>query len=124
MNYGTRALQVAEIAQADPRMAQRLVPRYPFLAAEVVFACEQEYAQSAVDVLARRTRIAFLNAEAARSAIPAVVDLMASFHGWSNARRRAESDKAMAYLVGMEAPPHLPPAGSKKHMQLQPEKLA
>lgn len=121
MNYGTRALQVAEIARADPKMASRIVPRYPFLAAEVIFACEQEYALTAVDVLARRTRLAFLNAESARESIPTVVDLMGSFYGWGSARKRSEAEAALSYLKGMEAPQK---ASGKKATQLHPEKLA
>lgn len=121
MNYGTRALQVAEIARADPNMGHRIVPRYPFLAAEVIFACEQEYALTAVDVLARRTRLAFLNAESARESIPAVAELMGTFYGWSSSRKRSEVDAANSYLQGMQAPPK---ASGKKVTQLQPEKLA
>ena len=76
-NYGTRALQVAQMASRDPRLARRLAgSRYPVLAAEVAFAVEQEYAQTAVDVLARRTRLAYLDARAAADAVPAVVELM------------------------------------------------
>mgnify|MGYP000741689884 CR=1 FL=1 len=38
VNYGTRALQVAELAKDKPALARRLNPSYPFLAAEVVFS--------------------------------------------------------------------------------------
>ncbi len=44
---------------------RRLYSKYPMLEAEVVFACRQEYACTAVDVLARRTRLAFLDSKAA-----------------------------------------------------------
>lgn len=101
MNYGTRALQVAEIAKTRPAYAARLAPTYPFLAAEVVFACEQEYAQTAVDVLARRTRLAFLNAESARKAVPQVVDIMGGIHGWSKAKKESEAKAALDYLTTM-----------------------
>ena len=43
----------------------QLYSKYPMLEAEVVFACRSEYACTAVDVLARRTRLAFLDAYAA-----------------------------------------------------------
>lgn len=102
-------------------MAARLIPAYPYLAAEVVFACEQEYAETVVDVLARRTRVAFLNADAARAAIPSVLEVMAGFHGWDRGRQRAEAARASAYLTGMEAPPQ--PSG-RHATQMNPEKLA
>ena len=40
---------------------------------QVRFAVEQEYALTPVDVLARRTRLAFLDTAAARAALPTVV---------------------------------------------------
>jgi glycerol-3-phosphate dehydrogenase len=64
MNYGTRAVQVAEIAKERPALSKRIAHKYPFIRAEVVFACDQEYAETVVDVLARRTRLAFLDAKA------------------------------------------------------------
>ncbi|CAN0457100.1 unnamed protein product, partial [Phaeothamnion confervicola] len=132
-NYGTRALQIAEIARSRPGYARpwdrdeslaaaasssggsgnsngkggcggearRLVRKYPFLDAEVAFAVEQEYALTAVDVLARRTRLAFLDAEAARQAAPRVIDLMAGLLGWSRARRRAEAAAVDEFLNTM-----------------------
>ena len=78
---------------------------YPFLAAEVVFACEQEYAETAVDVLARRTRLAFLDADVARAAAPEVVALMGASKGWARARREAEEKAALRFIETMHAPP-------------------
>lgn len=46
---------------------KRLSNRHPMLEAEVVFACRQEYAMTAVDVIARRTRLAFLDAQVSPS---------------------------------------------------------
>ena len=103
-NYGTRALQVAELVRRRPDLGRRLSPLYPFLAAEVVFACEQEYAETAVDVLARRTRLAFLDADVARAAVSDVVALMAASKGWARARREAEEKAAVAFIETMHAP--------------------
>ncbi len=41
----------------------------------------QEFAVSVVDVLGRRTRLAFLDAGAASDSLPVVVDIMAGAHG-------------------------------------------
>jgi glycerol-3-phosphate dehydrogenase len=130
MSYGTRAVQVAEIARAHPPLAARLHPRYPFLAAEVVFAAEFEYAMTAVDVLARRTRLAFLNAAAAREATPEVVRLLGEYYGWGSGRRREEAERTLKFIEGMDAPPPAvgPPLqwspSAKAAMQRNPEKLA
>jgi glycerol-3-phosphate dehydrogenase len=145
-NYGTRALQLVELARAEgARFAQRdeksgqlslsrLHAQYPHLEAEVAFACRcvaraapraarepvrrlevrgfearltrersplrpprpaarapagrHEFAETAVDVLAHRTRLCFLSADAAREALPRVVEIMAVEKGWSSAHAR------------------------------------
>lgn len=89
---------VDRAASLPPR---RLVDKYPFLEAEVVFAVKQEYALSVVDVLARRTRLAFLDSEAAVAVVPRVVQLMGELLKWSKERREAEKAKALEFLETM-----------------------
>ena len=101
-NYGTRALQLAELAKAAPALAARVSTRHPFILAEVVFAVEHEYARAAVDVLARRMRLAFLNAADAADAAPLVIATMAPLLGWSDAEQKAQAAAVDAYLLGMK----------------------
>jgi glycerol-3-phosphate dehydrogenase len=68
----------------------RLVPGYPYLEAEVLYAVRYEWAVYADDVIARRTRLAFLNKNAALRAIPRVVELMAGELGWDEDRQQEE----------------------------------
>lgn len=103
-NYGTRALQIGLLAQTHPEFAERLSKKYPFIDAEVIFGVEQEFAQTAVDILARRTRIAYLDAEAAEEVLPRVIDLMAPRLGWSRTRKAEEVAAAKAFLKTMAAP--------------------
>src|SRR5690606_5983034 len=72
--YGDRAEDVARLA-ADG-LGQRLAPGHPYLEAEVVYARDVELACTADDVLARRLRLAFLDAAAAESARPRVEELL------------------------------------------------
>ena len=60
-----------------------------------------EYAQTAVDVLARRTRLAFLNAQAALQALPSVIDLMAEELKWDSKRKDREWKDAVQFLGSM-----------------------
>lgn len=90
--YGSEAFDVAELAaksnptgQRWPQSGKRLVPGYPYLESEVRIACK-EFARSAADVLARRTRLAFLNVEACREAVPRVIEIMADELGWDEER--------------------------------------
>ena len=84
-------------------------PPSPVIDAEVRYAVLNEYAQTAVDVIARRTRLSFLNAQAALDALPQVVDIMASELHWDSARKEAEIDSAIAFLGTMGLAPGLAP---------------
>jgi glycerol-3-phosphate dehydrogenase len=106
-NYGTRALQIAEIERAgflDRKPSdhpRRLHPKYPYLEAEVVFAVRQEYAQKATDVLGRRMRLAFIDSASTAQLVPRVVSMMGDLHGWTKARREQETAECLAYLATM-----------------------
>ncbi|PNX62168.1 glycerol-3-phosphate dehydrogenase SDP6 mitochondrial-like, partial [Trifolium pratense] len=62
--YGTLAQRVAAIAQNE-NLGKRLVHGYPYLEAEVAYCARNEYCESAIDFIARRTRLAFLETDAA-----------------------------------------------------------
>jgi glycerol-3-phosphate dehydrogenase len=72
--FGDRATEVADLAAQG--YGERLVPGYPHIEAEVLYAAREEMACTADDVLARRTRLSFLNEEAARQARGRVEELL------------------------------------------------
>lgn len=82
--YGDRADDVAQIAAHGD--GGRLAQGHPFLRAEVIHAVRYEFAERAMDVLARRTPLALLDTEACRRAAPGAVDLMAAEKGWDDSR--------------------------------------
>jgi glycerol-3-phosphate dehydrogenase len=49
-------------------------------------------------VLARRTRLAMLDAAAARAAAPRVAEILAEELGWDAARTAAEAEAAVAWV--------------------------
>lgn len=104
-SYGDRAWVIGLISDPTgmtwPTYGKRITPNYPYIEAEVRYACREEYACTAVDVLARRTRLAFLNAEAAYQALPRVVEIMAEELKWDKARQKKELDNAARFLVTM-----------------------
>ena len=93
--YGDRAVKVAELAQTYPG---RLVPGHSQLEAEVIYSATCEGADTAVDFLARRTRLAFLDQTAALSALPRVIELLADTLSWDEARKQREQQEAETYL--------------------------
>jgi glycerol-3-phosphate dehydrogenase len=75
--YGTDALEIRKLIDANPALAERLDDALPYVAAEVVWAAREEMARSVEDVLARRTRALFLNSQAALRMAPKVAALLA-----------------------------------------------
>ncbi len=73
------------MTEADPELARPLVPGLPYLRAEAVYAARYEMARTLDDVLARRTRAAFLSCHDAAAAATAVARLIAPELGWSPA---------------------------------------
>ncbi|TGZ80304.1 glycerol-3-phosphate dehydrogenase [Ascodesmis nigricans] len=114
-NYGDRAWEVAKLvndpvlssvssaatAPAASGVSPRITPSLPFIPAEILYTVRSEYALTAVDVIARRTRLAFLNVHAALEALPMVIDVMGKELGWGKERREREWTETVGFLVSM-----------------------
>jgi glycerol-3-phosphate dehydrogenase len=98
--YGDRAWEVASMSKGDVT-SSRLVPTLPFIEAEIRYGARRELAQTAADVLARRMRLAFLDAQAALETLPRVVDVLAEELGWDAARKEAEWKGTVHFLQSM-----------------------
>ncbi|KAF6787083.1 glycerol-3-phosphate mitochondrial protein [Colletotrichum sojae] len=94
-NYGDRAWSVAAAS------ASRIIPDFPFVEGEIRHGVRAEMAQTATDLISRRTRLAFLDAESALRALPRVIDVMAEELSWSNARKSSEWTDAVRFLQSM-----------------------
>ncbi|XP_062389385.1 glycerol-3-phosphate dehydrogenase, mitochondrial-like [Sardina pilchardus] len=99
--YGGRAFEVAKMAHVTgrrwPIVGKRLVSEFPYIESEVQYAIK-EYACTAIDVIARRTRLGFLNVQAADEALPRIVDIMAKELDWSERRKTDELASAKRFL--------------------------
>uniref|UniRef100_A0A087YAP3 Glycerol-3-phosphate dehydrogenase, mitochondrial n=1 Tax=Poecilia formosa TaxID=48698 RepID=A0A087YAP3_POEFO len=99
--YGGKAFDVAKMAQVTgqrwPIVGKRLVSEFPYIEAEVLYAIK-EYACTAIDVMARRTRLGFLNVQAADEALPRIVQIMGKELNWSQEKRTEELEAAKMFL--------------------------
>lgn len=99
--YGDRAFKVARLAQLTgkrwPVVGKRLHEDYPYIEAEVIYAV-REYAATAIDVLARRTRLSFLNVHAAEESLPRVIELLSRELNWNKQREKDEMERARRFL--------------------------
>ncbi len=106
--YGTDAARIRASMKADPALAEPLHPDYAMLKAEVLWMVRQEMARTVEDVLARRSRVLFLNAETAGKLAPAVAQLMAAELGrdqqWINEQVQNFNTLVAQYLLKY-APP-------------------
>jgi glycerol-3-phosphate dehydrogenase len=94
--YGSDAKLIHELAQRDPSLAQKIHPKFDYIAAEVVWAVRNEMARRLEDVLARRMRMLFLDAQAAIESAPIVVHIMAKELDHSKAREEEQLAQFLA----------------------------
>ena len=94
--HGSETGQVLDLCSARPELAGRLHPDLPYIEAEVLWAARHEMALSVTDVLARRTRAAILDREAAVEAAPRVAELLAGELGLDPAEQRRQVEQFAA----------------------------
>jgi len=101
--YGSDALPIQDLMRSEPGLQAPLHPALSSCEAEVVWAARFEMARTVEDVLARRTRALFLEAQAAIDVAPRVAELLARELGRDEAWARAQVDEfralAESYLV-------------------------
>ncbi|CAH1961954.1 unnamed protein product [Acanthoscelides obtectus] len=100
-SYGDRAFAVAKMASLTgkrwPIIGKKLHPEFPYIDAEVRYGV-REYAMTAIDMIARRVRLAFLNVQAAQEALPEVVNIMAEELNWSEEEKAKQMKEATEFL--------------------------
>lgn len=93
---------IARLIKNNAELAARLSPQFPYQQADVIHAVRAEMARCIEDVLARRTRLLFLDATAALQAAPLVAKLMAEELGldkaWQDAQLESFRSVANNYL--------------------------
>lgn len=101
--YGTDKNDVLLLAKENPEWGQKLHPKMPYFKVEVVWAVRHEMARTVEDVLARRVRALFLDAQAAIDMAPAVASILAQELGkggdWENEQVNAFINVAKGYLL-------------------------
>ena len=97
--YGSETPAVVRLAQADPRLADRVAPDHAAIGAELIHAVRREMAITFSDLMIRRTRLFFDIPGRGAEQAPALVELVAAECGWDADRREAE---LAAYLQEIE----------------------
>ena len=79
--YGSDAPALSQLIASEAAWNQPLDERLPYVAGQVIWAARNEMARSVEDVLARRVRALFIDAEVAIAAAPKVAELLAAEFG-------------------------------------------
>lgn len=98
--YGADLPLLQSLSDNDAALGALLHPRLPYRLREVAWAVRYEMARTVEDVLARRTRALFLDAQAAIEAAPAVADLLAKELGRSDMWRDRDLQKFVELAKG------------------------
>jgi glycerol-3-phosphate dehydrogenase len=101
--YGGRAADVVAKADRDPDLLEVFDPASGAVAAELVFAVEDDLAITLTDVLARRILLAFEPGHAL-DVVDDAADVLGDRLGWDGERRRAEIDEYRRWLQRLAVP--------------------
>jgi glycerol-3-phosphate dehydrogenase len=76
--YGSDAAALADLVASEPRFGERLDARLSYVTGQVAWAARCEMARTVEDVLARRMRALFVDANVALAMAPRVAELLAT----------------------------------------------
>jgi glycerol-3-phosphate dehydrogenase len=88
--YGTRGVDVAELAAGDQRLAARLVDGRPEILAQIDFAVQHELAATVRDALVRRTQLFFRDHDQGLGCAEVVAERMGELLAWDADRQAKE----------------------------------
>ena len=96
--YGTRAVDVLKLVEADNELARVFDPETKAIAAEILFSFRNEMAETLCDCLLRRTMVG-LNSSAGLNAVEAAARIAREHLGWSEAREEEEITAYRAFVT-------------------------
>lgn len=101
--YGSDAIHIKRIVNADPSMGDKLHPALPYIKAEVIWSVHEEMARTVEDFLARRSRALLLDARASIDMAEEVARIMAEELGydetWRTYQVNAYTSLAQEYIL-------------------------
>jgi glycerol-3-phosphate dehydrogenase len=95
--YGTLAEEVLQLTRTDPALAAPIADGHLYLGAEVAYAVTHEGALHVSDVLTRRVRLLFEDADCGAAAAGTVSAIMGDLLGWAPATRGAERESYLEF---------------------------
>jgi glycerol-3-phosphate dehydrogenase len=101
--YGTRAQNIVELVQRNPKLAERFDPNSAAIAAELIFAVTEEYAETLTDVFARRILLAFEPGHGLKG-VERAGQILGEQLGWSAKQRKENEAEYRQWLDHLRVP--------------------
>jgi glycerol-3-phosphate dehydrogenase len=101
--YGTEYLKVLTYARQSPELLQPLAPDVPALAAEAVYAVEEEMALTLEDFMVRRTELMLFEPEHGLEAAGRAATVMGEALGWGRQQRQEQIERYRQVVADMTA---------------------
>ncbi len=117
--YGSLVDEVLAMVDEDPDLGRPLEGAPDYLRAEVVYAVTAEGALHLEDVLTRRTRLSYEQADRGTASARPAAELMARLLGWDDARREREISTYLARVEAERAAEAMPDDTSAERARLQ-----
>lgn len=96
--YGAIAIEVLALTKENPALREYISPDLPDIKAQIVYAVNNEFAHTLVDILRRRTTLA-MNGDYGMNLLPVVTKTLQQYCGWE----QSKCDRACAdYRFYME----------------------
>jgi glycerol-3-phosphate dehydrogenase len=100
-NYGRNHLDILAIGLQNRKLLEPLIPGSAVLKAEVVYAIEDEMAQTLEDFMSRRTDLMHFDNQRGIQAVDRTARLMGHLLGWKRSRRKDEIKKYLRAVQTM-----------------------
>jgi glycerol-3-phosphate dehydrogenase len=101
--YGTEYLKVLAYARHSPDLLRPLAPDVPVLAAEAIYAVEEEMALTLEDFMARRTDLMLFEPQHGLEAAGRAAALMGEALGWGRRQRHEQIERYREAVAAMTA---------------------
>ena len=96
--YGSEIATLLELTRDRPDLKKKIDPKLEYLKVEVLYAVEFEGARTLMDIVDRRTRIAFESEDHGLAIVKDLVEIVAKPLGWNATEKKSQIEQFKAHV--------------------------
>jgi len=96
--YGSEIATLLELTRDRPELKKKIDPKLEYLKVEVLYAVEFEGARNLMDIVDRRTRIAFESEDHGLAIVKDLVEIVAKPLGWNATEKKSQIEQFKAHV--------------------------